>query len=226
MSSTIRQCLPAIDPVVRQSVLAFEHGVGRLGDAGSGVPGGDRRRGALRRHGPFRPQADPGCAWSVSCCRRSLLNYFGQGAWCSPTRRRSRTPSTGSRRTWAAAAAGRAGDRGDGDREPGGDHRGLFAHPAGGAARSAAALRDPPHLGVARRTDLHAARELAAPGRRDDAGAVVPDLERRWRSAYGIAVTATMVVDWLLAFIVFRLLWRWRAGAPRGGDFAACRRST
>ena len=42
----------------------------RPGDAGRGVPGGDRRRGALCRSRPFRTQADPGRLDLSSCCRR------------------------------------------------------------------------------------------------------------------------------------------------------------
>ena len=43
----------------------------RPGDAGRGVPRGDRRRGALRRSRPFRPQADPDRPGCFSCCPRS-----------------------------------------------------------------------------------------------------------------------------------------------------------
>ena len=42
----------------------------RPGDARRGVSGGDRRRGALRRSRPFRPQADPDRLVRSSCCRR------------------------------------------------------------------------------------------------------------------------------------------------------------
>ena len=42
----------------------------RPGHAGRGVPGGDRRRGALRRPRPFRPQADPDRLARAWCCRR------------------------------------------------------------------------------------------------------------------------------------------------------------
>ena len=77
-----------------------------------------------------------------------------------------------------AAAAGGAGDRGDRDREPGGDHRRLFADPPGGATRPVAALRGSLHLGDPCRTDLPAARQPAAADRGRAAGAAVPHLER------------------------------------------------
>src|SRR5450755_3882212 len=77
-----------------------------------------------------------------------------------------------------AVAAGGAGDRRDRDREPGGDHRSVFADPSGRAAWPAAALRGPLHLRVARRTDLFAAREPAVADRRLAAGPAVPYLKR------------------------------------------------
>ena len=161
----------AIDPSM--AVMFFiEHGFGSLCGDGIGVPGGDRSRGALRRHGPFWPRADP-----AGLVRRGLSRARAELL-------RARQPCAGSpggggelvlpsRSGMGAAAAGSDGDRRDGDREPGGDHRSLFAHPAGGAARSASAVRDPAHLGVARRPDLHAPRQLAAPGCSDDAGAAL-----------------------------------------------------
>ena len=54
------------DPSVLRAVNPYYGGalpdrqrLRRLRGAGRGVPGRDRRRGALRRHGPFRPLADP-----------------------------------------------------------------------------------------------------------------------------------------------------------------------
>ena len=65
-----------------------------------------------------------------------------------------------------AAADGGAGDRRHRDRQPGGDHRRLFAHATGDPARPVAASGNPPHFGIAVRTDLYAAREHAAADRR------------------------------------------------------------
>ena len=44
------------------------------------VPRGDRRRSAVRRHGPLRPQARCAMAWLVLVWPALLINYFGQGA--------------------------------------------------------------------------------------------------------------------------------------------------
>ena len=59
----------AINPVYAVSFVvdARPH---RPGHARRGVPGRHRRRGALRRSRPFRPQADPDAPGSGSCCRR------------------------------------------------------------------------------------------------------------------------------------------------------------
>ena len=111
--------------------------------------------------------------------------------------RRSKIRSTGWRPRFAAAA-GRAGDRGHRDREPGGHHRRLLAGASGDATRPAAAARDAAHLGRARGPDLPAAREHLLL-----IGVLLLVLLFRTSSAlasaYGIAVTTTMVVDGLLA---------------------------
>ena len=61
-------CTSSTDPAVILAMLNPLNAVhfftarlhARLHRAGLGRPGRDRRRGALRRHGPFRAQADPG----------------------------------------------------------------------------------------------------------------------------------------------------------------------
>ena len=53
-------------------------------------------------------------------------------------------------------------DGGDGDRQPGGHQRHLFADPPGDPARPAAAHAHPLHVGDDDRPDLHAAHQLAA----------------------------------------------------------------
>ena len=50
--------LHAFNPDVRAALPVLARG-DQLHRAGRGLPRRDRRRGALRRHGPFRPQADP-----------------------------------------------------------------------------------------------------------------------------------------------------------------------
>ena len=161
----------AIDPSMAVQVLrrAWLRVVWR---DGIGVPGGHWGRGSLCRHGPFWPWADP-----PGLVRRGLSRTRAELL-------RARQPCAGSpggggelvlppRSRLGTASAGSDGNRRDGDREPGRDHRSLFAHPAGGAAWSPSSVRDPAYVGVACRTDLHAARQLAAPGRGVHAGAAL-----------------------------------------------------
>ncbi len=77
------------------------------------------------------------------------LNYLGQGALVLGRSEGDREPVLPALSRLGAAADGGARHRRDRDRQPGGDHRRLFADPAGDPARPAAAPRDPPHLGGA-----------------------------------------------------------------------------
>ena len=56
------------------------------------LPGGDRRRGALRRYGPCRPGADP-LAWYGLVLPSLLLNYLGQAGLMLDTPTKSAIPS-------------------------------------------------------------------------------------------------------------------------------------
>ena len=64
------------------------------------------------------------------------------------------------------AALCRPRDRGDGHREPGGDYGRLFADPPGDATRASSTDRDPSHLGITVRANLHAAGEYCIARRR------------------------------------------------------------
>ena len=73
------------------------------------LPGRDRRRGAVRRHGPLRPPPDP-WAWYVLVLPCLVLNYFGQAALLSgrPTddigdARSSTWRPTGRSRRWRSS---------------------------------------------------------------------------------------------------------------------------
>ena len=116
-------------------------------------------------------------AWSASFCRRWRSTISGRARSSSPTRRRSRIRSFCSTPTGRASDGGAGGGR-DRDREPGGDHRRLFADQPGDPARLVAAPGNPPHLGASGRPDLHAARERAAADRRAPPGGAVPLVER------------------------------------------------
>ena len=66
---------------------------------GLGVPGGDRGRGALRRHGPFRPRPNPSGVVRGGVSRRWRSTTSGRAASCWLTRRRPRTRSSFSLRS-------------------------------------------------------------------------------------------------------------------------------
>jgi KUP system potassium uptake protein len=132
-----------------------------------GGAGADRCRGAVRRHGPLRPQAD--CpAWFILVLPALVLNYFGQGALLLNPEARA-TRSTCWRR------AGRccrwwAGHPGHGDRFAGGDFRGVLPDPSGHSAGLHPAHADSAHLQRRAGADLHRCGELDADGRRGAAG--------------------------------------------------------
>ena len=87
---------------------------------------GDRRRGAIRGHGPFR-HAPIRLAWFVVVLPALMLNYFGQGALLLER------PEAASNPFYLLAPAGRctadrAGHRRDRDRLAGGDLGRLLDH--------------------------------------------------------------------------------------------------
>ena len=138
-----------------------------------------------------------------------LINYFGQGALVLSDPSAIVNPFYRLFRS-AAAAARRAGDRGDRDREPGGDNRRVFADRPGGATRPAAALQGSLGLGApAGQIYLPRVNRLLL------IGVVLLVLLFRTSSglasAYGIAVSTTMVVDGIMGFVVVWKLWNWRA---------------
>ena len=131
---------------LRGSTFLLGHGHIGLVTLGARVPGGDRRRGALRRPRPFRAQADPGRLVRAGAAG-AADQLFRAGRAGARQSRGDRKPVLPPRSRDAAAAHGGAGDRRHRDREPGRDHRRLFAGASGHSARHAAAACDPAHLG-------------------------------------------------------------------------------
>ena len=83
--------LHAVDFAIRHKIVAFV----ALGAVTLGLY---RRRGALRRHGPFRPpRPSAGPGW-CSCCRRCSSTTTVRARCCWTTRRRSTIRSSGWRR--------------------------------------------------------------------------------------------------------------------------------
>ena len=139
----------------------------------------DRRRGAVRRHGPFRQAADPpGLVRHRDARAGAELLRPGRDA-----ARRAREGRQSVLRDGAglgAVPADRPGDLRDGDRLAGADHRGVLGHQAGDPARLPAAPAHPAHLGQGDRPDLPAVRQLG-PVRRHRARGRPVRLERQAR---------------------------------------------
>ncbi len=88
-------------------------------------------------------------AWLVLVFPALTLNYLGQGVLILADPKAIENPFFLLYPEWAQLPMVVMATVGDRDREPGGDHRRLFADPAGDPARADAAPRGPPHLGGA-----------------------------------------------------------------------------
>ena len=137
-------------------------------------------------------------AWLGLVLPALLINYFGQGALVLADPAAIENPFYRLVPDSAAAADDRAGDGRDRDRQPGGDHRRLFAGAAGDPARPAAAARHPctPRRRMSARSTFRASTRALLIG-----VLLLVGLFRTssaLASAYGIAVTTTMVVDGML----------------------------
>ena len=170
--STIPSVLTALNPLygIRVSDRPRRH---RLGHPWRGVPGGDRRRSALRRPRTFRPQADPDRLARRSCCRPWRLNYLAQGALVLADPAAIENPFFLLVPDWALLPIVAAGDDRDGDREPSGHHRRLLADAQaiqlGLMPRLAIRHTSETHLGQI----YHPARQCRVADRRSAAGRVV-----------------------------------------------------
>ena len=168
--------LAAINPYYGIQFLLTHGTIGlvTLGAVFLAVTGGEALYADLGHFGRKPIQS----AWIFFVLPALLINYFGQGALvlANPGGDRKLVLPAGA--GCPAAAVGGAGHGRDRDREPGRDHRRLFAGPSSGATRPAAALRGSLHVRYACRADLSAARQPAAVDRRPPPGAVVPHLQR------------------------------------------------
>ena len=124
-------------------------------------PRGDRRRGILRRHGPFRAVSDP-----RRLVRRGVAGadpqLFRPRRTAAHRARRHRQPFLSARPGMVTLRSGRAGDGGHRDRLPGGHLRRLFLDAASHSARLPAAHEHRPHRRSRDRPDLYPVRQLDA----------------------------------------------------------------
>ena len=147
-------------------------------------------------------------AWLYLVLPALALNYLGPG------RARALRPDgdlkslLSARAVMGALPDDRACHRGHGDREPGRDHRRLLADQPGGAARPPAPPPDQADVGDAGRPNLHSAHQgLLLVGTM--LLVVLFQSSNGLASAYGVAVTGTMLVDGVMAFIVIWRVWKW-----------------
>ena len=131
-------------PVLRGGVLP-PRGDHRPADPGRGHPGGDGRRGAVRRHGPLRQAAHP-----AGLVRRGAA---GAGAQLLRAGGPAAGPPGGGAQPVLLAGAGvgavpdgGGGDGGGGGGVAGADLGGVLAHPPGGAAGVLPPGQHRPHL--------------------------------------------------------------------------------
>ena len=159
-------------------------------------------------------------AWLRFVFPALLLNYFGQGALLLAHPEASPEPVLSAGARLGRPAAGRARLDRDGDRLAGGDLRRVLADPPGGAARLPAAHACAAHLRARDRPGLCAGDQQHAAGR---GAATVLGFRSSdaLGAAYGIAVTGTMTVTTVLAFIYLR---QRRAAGRCGSSIAALRR--
>ena len=206
--SGARRCSRAVDPATR--CRSSPTTASRLPRARRGVPRRHRRRGALRRHGPLRPPADP-LGWFALVLPACCSTTSGRARCCSATPTRDREPLLPLAPRLGALPAGRAGDDGDGDRVAGADLGRVLAHAAGGAARL---LPAPPH----RHTSATQIGQIYIPAINWLLMVACIGLVLGFRhsanlaAAYGIAVTTTMVITTMLFYVVARERWGWTGG--------------
>ena len=107
-----------------------------------------------------------------------------------------------------AAAAGRHRHRRDDHRQPGGDLGRLLGHPPGGPARLPAAPPDRAHQREGGRADLHPGGQLGPAGDGHAAGPRLPRSRPASPSAYGIAVTGTMLITTMMLGVLVFQVWK------------------
>ena len=196
----------AANPVYAIRFLADHGGIGlvTLGFVFLAVTGGEALYADLGHFGRKPIQL----AWFGLVFPSLVLNYFAQGALVL------RDPSAIENPFFRlfphlVGTRGVTGDTSHRHRQPGGDHGSLFGDAASDSARADPAACDPAHVG-------DAGGQIYIP--RANSALLIGVLllvaifrtSNALASAYGIAVTTTMVVDGILGFLVIWKFWGWR----------------
>ena len=181
--------------------------VARLRGARRGLPGGHRRRSALRRHGAFW-KSPIRYAWFGLVLPALLLNYFGQGALLLSNPAAAEQPFFLLAPGWASAADGGVGDRGGDHRVPGAHLRRVLPHTAGDSARILSTARYRAHIAPRNGSGLRAANQLGADAQHDrhrDRVRLVDRARGRIRHRGDL----TMVITAVLLQVVATERWGW-----------------
>ena len=148
-------------------------------------------------------------AWFSLVVPALALNYLGQGALLLSNPEAREFPFYHLAPELGAVSAGAAVDVRDGHRVAGGHLGRVLADAAGDSARLLAAVRHPPHVGPGKRPGLHSRSELAADVRHRRHWCSGSGTSTNLAAAYGMAVTTTMVITTMLAYVVARERWGW-----------------
>ena len=208
----------ALNPLLGVQFI-LTHGIDRARRHGPDLPGRHRCRSPLRRPRPFRAQADPGRL--VSLVQPALiLNYFGQGALLLANPEAIDNPFYRLYPSWAlipmvllATVATVIASQAV--------ITGAFSF-----TRQAIQLGLLPRLAI-RHTSESVAGQIYLPRVNQllFVGVVLVTLIFRSSSdlaaAYGLSVTATMVIDSLMAFFVVWRCWGWPVWKVAAADRAA-----
>ena len=141
-----------------------------------------RRRGAVRRHGPFRPAADPARLVRPRAARARCSTTSARARCCSSDPDGGRQPVLPAGAAWALHPAGGAGDGRHGDRVAGGDLGRVLDDAAGDPARLPAAHgRSATPRSATIGPDLHPGDQLDAVRRRRRRSCSASSSSEHWR---------------------------------------------
>lgn len=202
--------LNALNPLWGRRFFVSHPGIG-VAILGAGA-GADRRRGTVCRYGPlWSPIAR---AWFILVLPALVLNYFGQGALLLENPEAARNPFYLLAPAQGVDTFGRAGHAGDGDCLPGRDFRSLLL------THQAIQLGYIPRMHIQHTSSAEQGQiYIGAVNWSLMVGVILLVLgfesSGALASAYGVAVTGTMLITSILVSLaVMLLLWKWPPVRP------------
>ena len=150
-----------------------------------------------------------GFSWLTLVYPCLMLNYMGQGALLLGNPAAVDNPFYLMAPEWARLPLVVHRHRGDDHRQPGGDLRRLLGHPPGGPARLPAAAQDRSTPARRRPGRSTSRRSTGACWRWSSCWSLGFREFGRLASAYGIAVTGTMLITTIMLGVLVFQVWRW-----------------